>query len=347
MNWPLIFSNTVFTAISIQAIAFILAAIGVNLHFGYTGLLNFGQAAFAAVGAYTFAMLAGQGIPWPFGSNPPGGFESPWPWWAAALAVLPMATMLALLLGIPTLRLRADYLAIVTIAAAEILRQALIAPKLDDAWGTGGSDGLQGFTGGIERINPWDDQRFNLWEQPFSGHVAFIMVVGWGLIVLSSLLVWALMRSPWGRVLRSIREDEDAARSLGKNVFAYKMQSLILGGVIGALGGLIFAVGGRAAAPNDYSTSFTFFAWTMLILGGAGRVKGPIIGGVIFWFLIGFTEVVLSQATRNNLLPDWLVNENNFGLLRFMFVGLGLTLLVVFRPQGIFGDRREQAFDVR
>ncbi|MFN0027022.1 MAG: branched-chain amino acid ABC transporter permease [Acidimicrobiales bacterium] len=347
MNWPLIISNTLFTAVSIQAIAFILAAIGVNLHFGYTGLLNFGQAAFAAVGAYTFAVLAGQGIPWPFGSTPPGGFESPWPWWAAAVAVLPMASVLALLLGIPTLRLRADYLAIVTIAAAEILRQALIAPKLDDTWGTGGSDGLQGFTGGIERINPWDGKRFSLWEQPFSGHVAFIMVVGWVLIVLSSLVIWALMRSPWGRVLRSIREDEDAARSLGKNVFAYKMQSLILGGIVGALGGLIFAVGGRAAAPNDYSTAFTFFAWTMLILGGSGRVKGPIIGGVIFWLIIGFTEVVLSQATRNNLLPDWLVNENNFGLLRFMFVGLGLTMLVVFRPQGIFGDRREQAFDVR
>ncbi len=297
MNWPLIISNTVFTAISIQAIALILAAIGVNLHFGYTGLLNFGQAAFAAVGAYTFAVLAGQGIPWPFGSDPPGLFESPWPWWAAALAVLPMAAVLALLLGIPTLRLRADYLAIVTIAAAEILRQALIAPKLDDTWGTGGSDGLQGFTGGIERINPWDGSEFNLWKQPFSGHVGFIMVMGWVLIVVSSLLVWALMRSPWGRVLRSIREDEDAARSLGKNVFAYKMQSLMLGGIIGALGGLIFAVGGRAAAPNVYSTAFTFFAWTMLILGGAGRVKGPIIGGVIFWFIIGFTEVVLSQAT--------------------------------------------------
>lgn len=347
MNWPLIISNTVFTAISIQAIAFILAAIGVNMHFGYTGLLNFGQAAFAAVGAYTFAILAGQGIPWPGSGDPPFPFGEPWPWWAAALAVIPVATFLALLLGIPTLRLRADYLAIVTIAAAEILRQALIAPKLDDRFGTGGADGLQGFSQGIEDINPWNGKTFNLWKQPFDGHQAFIIVIGWITVVLCSIGVWLLMRSPWGRVLKSIREDEDAARSLGKNVFAYKMQSLIIGGIIGAFGGVVFAVGGRAAAPNDYSTAFTFFAWTLLILGGAGRVKGPIVGGLIFWLIIGFTEVFLSQVTRNELVPTWLVNENNFGLLRFMFVGAGLAALVVFRPQGIFGDRREQAFDVR
>jgi len=347
MNWPLIISNTLFTAIGIQAIAFTLAAIGVNMHFGFTGLLNFGQAAFAAVGAYTFAVLAGQGIPWPGSGEPPWPFGTPWPWWAAALAVIPMAVGLALLLGIPTLRLRADYLAIVTIAAAEIIRQALIAPKLDERFGTGGADGLQGFSQGIEQINPWRDRTFQLWKQPFDGHQAFVIVIGWLLVALVSIGLWLLIRSPWGRVLKSIREDEDAARSLGKNVFAYKMQSLVIGGVIGALGGVIFAVGGRAAAPNDYSTAFTFFAWTLLILGGAGRIKGPIIGGLLFWLLIGFTEVFLSQATRNELLPSSMVNENNFGLIRFMLVGLGLALLVVFRPQGIFGDRREQAFDVR
>ena len=332
MNWPLIISNTLFTAISIQSIAFILAAIGVNMHFGFTGLLNFGQAAFAAVGAYTYALAVNE-----------GGL----PWWAAILLVVPVAIILALLLGIPTLRLRADYLAIVTIATAEIIRQALIAPKLDSSFGFGGADGLQGFTRDLDKINFWEGKTFHLWKQPFDGHQAFIILIGWILIFVCSLLMWLLIRSPWGRVLKSIREDEDAARSLGKNVFSYKMQSLMIGGIVGALGGAVFAVGGRAAAPNDYSTAFTFFAWTILILGGAGRIKGPIIGGVIFWAIIGFTEVSLSQATRRKLLPTWLVSENNFGLLRFMFVGLGLALLVIFRPQGIFGDKREQAFDVR
>jgi neutral amino acid transport system permease protein len=253
--------------------------------------------------------------------------------------------VLALLLGIPTLRLRADYLAIVTIAAAEILRLVLNAPRL--TWLFGGNDGLQQYTQDIDRINPFEGKRYNLGSQPFGGHELFIIIVGWSLVALTSLLVFLLARSPWGRVLKSIREDEDAARSLGKNIFAYKMQSLMLGGVIGALGGVILALGNRAASPNDYSTAFTFFAWTILILGGVGRVRGPIIGGLIYWFVIGFTEVFLSEATKHDVLPGWLVTENNFGFWRFMLTGLGLAALVVFRPQGIFGDRREQAFDVR
>jgi len=332
MNWPLIISNALFTAIGVQSVAFVLAAIGVNMHFGFTGLLNFGQAAFAAVGAYTYAVLV---------------LEHGFPWWGALLMVFPMAIILALLLGIPTLRLRADYLAIVTIAAAEILRQVLISPKLDKSYGIGGSDGLQGFTRDLERLNPWNAKTFHLWKQPFDGHQGFVIFVGWILVVICSLFMWLLMRSPWGRVLKSIREDEDAARSLGKNVFAYKMQSLMIGGVIGALGGVILAVGGRSAAPNDYATTFTFFVWTMLILGGAGRIKAPIIGGFLFWLIVGLSDQILDQSTRKKYLPKWLVNQNNYGLLRFMLVGLGLAALVIFRPQGIFGDKREQAFDVR
>ena len=111
------------------------------------------------------------------------------------------------------------------------------------------------------------------------------------------------MRSPWGRVLKSIREDEDAARSLGKNVFSYKMQSLVVGGIIGALGGTVIAVGNRAAQPGNYSTTLTFFAYTILILGGVARVKGPIIGAMIFWFTITFVDNVLAEAVRADSIP--------------------------------------------
>jgi ABC-type branched-subunit amino acid transport system permease subunit len=330
MNWPLIISNSLYTAIGVQAVGFILAAIGINMHFGYTGLLNFGQAAFAAVGAYAIAVPVRT-----YG----------WSIWAAIFVVFLAATVLALVLGVPTLRLRADYLAIVTIAAAEILR--LVVNSVRYTKTLGGADGLQGFTRELERINPLPSRDFFFWKQPIQGYVLFIIIVGWILVVVCSLVTYLLMRSPWGRVLKSIREDEDAARSLGKNIFAYKMQSLIIGGIFGALGGVILACGGRAAAPGDYSTAFTFFAWTLLILGGLGRVIGPIIGGIIYWFVIGFSEVFLSEATANDILPKWLVTENNFGLFRFMLSGLGLALLVIFRPQGVFGDRREQAFDVR
>jgi branched-chain amino acid transport system permease protein len=333
VNWGFVLTSALYTAISVQSIGYILAAIGLNVHFGYTGLLNFGQAVFAAAGAFAIAVPVAH-----YG----------WSLWAAIPIVFVVTILLALLFGIPTLRLRADYLAIVTIAAAEIVRLILASARL--SWLFGGAEGLQKFTTDLENLNPFRPHRylpFGAGTQSFGEYDLFVILIGWSLIAITSVVVFLLVRSPWGRTLKSIREDEDAARSLGKNVFGYKLQSLALGGLIGAFGGVILAVGGRSASPNDYSTAFTFFAWTVMILGGVGKVKGPIVGGLIYWFILGFVENVLAQATREELLPHWLVSENNFGLWRFMITGLGLALLVIFRPQGVFGDKREQAFDVR
>jgi branched-chain amino acid transport system permease protein len=332
MNWALIISNAIYTGIGVNAIGFALASAGLNVHFGYTGLLNFGQAGFLLVGAYSVAIPV-----------------SYWGWnmFATIPVLIVMAAVFALLLGIPTLRLRSDYLAIVTIAAAEILRLLVSTPKWTNF--TGGTDGINSFTQDFRDSVPFDRARFHLWKQPLTNYDLWIIIVGWALVALSGVLVWALIRSPWGRVLRSIREDEDAARSLGKNVFAYKMISLVIGGVIGAFGGAFLAVGNQIATPITFRTELTFFAYAILVLGGVGKVRGPIIGSIIFWFIISFTEGFLKNATDANgwKLPTWLVSANNYGFVRFMLVGLGLVLLVVFRPQGIFGNRKEQAFDVR
>jgi neutral amino acid transport system permease protein len=335
MDWELIFSNAIYAAIAVNAIGYALIAIGLNVHFGYTGLLNFGQAGFAAIGAYVIAV-------------PVARYD--WPFLAAVPLIVVGGVAFGLLLGIPTLRLRADYLAIVTIAAAEVIRLFLSSERF--RWLLGGTDGLQRFTGDVEDLNPISDQRFTVWAQSFSNYDLFMILAGWTLVILMSLLVYSLMRSPWGRVLKSIREDEDAARSLGKNTFAYKMQSLMVGGIIGALGGTVIAVGNRAAQPGNYSTTLTFLAYTILILGGVARVKGPIIGAMIFWFVITFVDNVLAEAVRTDSLPGWLpswlqVDGTNFGQVKFIIAGAALALLVVFRPQGIFGDRREQVFDVR
>jgi len=331
MDWSLIFSNALYTAISINAIGYALIAQGLNVHFGYTGLLNFGQAAFAAAGAYAVAIPISR-----YG----------WSFWATIPIVFTAAIVLALLLGIPTLRLRADYLAIVTIAASEIVRIALNSVRF--TWLTGGNDGLQKFTADIRSLNPIGAHRFSLFSQRFNEFDLFIIICGWILVALASAYVYYLMRSPWGRVIKSIREDEDAARSLGKNIFTYKMQSLMIGGIIGAFGGVVIAVGNQVAQPNNYSTALTFFAYTILILGGVARVKGPIIGAMIFWFLIAFTDNVLAELTAKYKMPGWLIlDNNNFGQVKYILVGVGLCLLVVFRPQGIFGDKREQVFDVR
>jgi neutral amino acid transport system permease protein len=331
VNWELIFWNALYTSINAAAAAYCLIAMGLNVHVGYTGLLNFGQAGFAAVGAYAFAIPIA---------------EYDWPWYATLPVVLVASVALSLLLGLPTLRLRADYLAIVTIAAAEIIRYFVNTTRF--TWLTGGSDGKQGWTGFFQDLNPWvNDDRFHIGEQVFDGYRLFMMVLGWSLVAVVGVLIWALMRSPWGRVLKSIREDEDAARALGKNVVSFKMQSLVLGGLIGSLGGLMFAAQTQAATPGQYATTLTFFSFTIIILGGLGRVIGPIIGTVIFLFVIQFVDNVLNQATRNDEVPNWLVDTNNYSQVKFIIAGLVLALLVIFRPQGVIGDRREQVFDVR
>jgi branched-chain amino acid transport system permease protein len=162
------------------------------------------------------------------------------------------------------------------------------------------------------------------------------------LIVLAfaALLLWSLMRSPWGRVIKGIREDEDAVRALGKNVFAYKMQALIIGGVFGALGGIVLATSTNVS-PGVYVTSLTFFLWTALLLGGAATIFGPIVGSVIFWVLQAFLTNVLPALATSGILP---VSGIQAATLRYVLVGIGLMLLVIYRPQGIFGDKREMTF---
>ena len=149
------------------------------------------------------------------------------------------------------------------------------------------------------------------------------------------------MRSPWGRVLKGIREDEDAVRSLGKNVFQYKMQALVLGGVIAALGGIVYALP-SAVSPGVYVTSLTFFVCTALLLGGAATVFGPLIGSLIFWVLQTFLGNVLPALAAAGILP--FMSQIQAGTLRFILVGIALMLLVIFRPQGILGNKKELTF---
>jgi neutral amino acid transport system permease protein len=330
MDWGNILVNTLRAGIGVEAVVYALAAIGLNVHFGYTGLLNFGQAAFLAVGAYGLAIsitIAGL------------------PFWFGIVAGLVGAVLLALLLGIPTLRLRADYLAIVTIAAAEIFRLVVRANSVREY--TGGANGITGFATDFYALNPLPEGRYGIGSVSFDERASWILLVGWILVFLSCLVVYLLMRSPWGRVIKGIREDEDAVRSLGKNVYGYKMQSLILGGVFGALAGFVFVLARAAVQPDIYGTELTFFAYTILILGGAARVFGPVVGASIFWMVLVFTDAFLRQAISAGVISSSIISGTAVGQIRFMLVGLALMLLVIFRPQGIFGDKRELQLDVR
>ena len=316
------------TAVGVPAAAYALAAVGLNVHFGYTGLLNFGQVAFMMVGAYGTAVTVKEGGPL----------------WLGLLVGIGLAVLLGLLLGIPTLRLRADYLAIVTIATAEILRYVTRSNALEGL--TGGVFGIQQFADPFYALNPIPVGRYGIGSFNFSNRQLWVILVGWLAVAATLLLLTVLLRSPWGRVLKAIREDEDAARSLGKNVFAYKIQSLVLGGVIGSLAGMLLAIDTQAVNPDTFVSILTFFAYTVLILGGPGRILAPVVGAVIFWFLLQFTDGLL----RGALAAGWLGNvleANDAAAIRFALVGLGLILLMVLRPQGILGSREELLTDER
>jgi len=275
-------------------------------------------------------------------------FVATWglPFWFAVFAGLFLTAVMAVLLGIPTLRLRADYLAIVTIAAAEIIRQTLGSVTLLEWFG--GQDGLIHFEQTFAQMNPFDS-RIDLGIVAWRPFDFWLLLSGWIVVAVGCLVVYLLMRSPWGRVLKGIREDEDAVRSLGKNVFSYKMQSLIIGGLFGALAGFYVALQHTNMNPTWVATDTTFFAYTVLLLGGAARVLGPVLGSILFWFLITFLDLLFAALTggANATIPAWIMSNQQASLMRLIVMGLALMLLMIFRPQGILGDRRELAIDAR
>lgn len=310
--------------------AYALAAIGLNLHFGFTGLLNFGHAGFLAIGAYGFAISVAV-------------LELPVV--LALLIAVALAVLFALLIGMPTLRLRADYLAIVTIAAAEIIRFTVNSSVL--AGLTGGAQGINnneamgnGYSQAFKAANPFTVGRVELGPWVFTATQLWAAILTWIVVALVALVVWALMRSPWGLVVKGIREDEYALTSLGKNVRLYKTQSLVIGGVIGAVAGILLVLP-AAVAPDDFNSRLTFNLFTVLLLGGAATILGPVLGAVVFWVLLQASDQLIQLGERDG----WFGGFADASQLRFTLVGIVLVVLIVFRPQGVLGDRKELAFD--
>ena len=169
-------------------------------------------------------------------------------------------------------------------------------------------------------------------------------VVTWVIVAISLVIVLGLTRSPWGRALKGVREDEDAMRSLGKNVFAIKMQALVIGGLFGAIGGMMYVLP-ATVQPDSLGRSITFFCYTALLLGGAATIWGPVLGSLIFFVgrvaIIGIANTYLSSDDYINIM-----NGQQTSQFAFIVVGVALMLLVIFRPQGILGDKRELRFNV-
>jgi branched-chain amino acid transport system permease protein len=293
----------------IQALVFAVVCLGLNLQWGYTGLFNIGVSGFFLVGAYGFALLCGE----PSASGI-GGWGVP-----CALGVagsVGASAIVAFIVGIPTLRLREDYLAIVTIGFASILQLvALNAKEL-----TSGSRGLSGI------------------PRPLAG--LFETVLGRNLLMLALMVavvlvlyvgLEAMVRSPWGRVLKAIREDEEAADSLGKNPFAFRLQSFVIGSAIMGLGGALYAMFIGFISPEDFLPILTFQVWTMLIVGGSGNNKGAVAGALIMWAVW-----TLSGTAAQALLPADMQVKG--GALQIILIGVALMLVLLYRPRGLIGE---------
>jgi branched-chain amino acid transport system permease protein len=305
------------TSVGVLAATYALVALGLQLNVGFTGVVNFGAAGFMAVGAYTMAILT---------------IDTDISFWLSLPLSILVTMAFGLIVGLPSLRLRTDYLAIATIAFAEIIR--LIAQNARELTG-----GNQGLFCSDDQATCYDDTWLDIsdriegwlldlgWSDP---EILFpLLLVAWALVLVVTVCLLFVQRSPWGRVLRAVREDEDAARALGKNAVAYKLQSLAISAAIAAIAGWILAFNLATIHPIDFEPLVTFYAYGVLVLGGLASYWGVLAGSVIFWTLL--------EATRyTNVLEG-----SDETALRFAVVGLVLILLMAFRPQGIFGKREE------
>lgn len=314
--------------VAVTAGTFTLFGLGLQLQFGYAGLLNFGHVAFMAIGSYTMAILV---------------VKTGMSLWIAAIIALLVAIPFSLLLGLPTLRLRADYLAMTTLAFAEIVR--FVALNEDGL--TGGSQGTINLAGAGTTANynrEWLDfvEAVRGALQPVFGDLASrdftMMLIVWTVALVAIVVVQYLVQSPWGRVLKGIREEEEAVASLGKNVFRFKQQALAIGSVLGALAGLFHAFQFSFFSPADFVPLITFFGWMIIILGGTARNWGVPLGALLFSLLFAGTRF-FDFAPFSWLEPD----ERAY--LRMIVIGLILILLMRFRPQGVLGRRQEMVLE--
>jgi len=319
-----IFNAPFWTFVGVIAGIYTILSLGLFLQYAMAGLPNFGHVAFMALAAYTMAFLVIR-------------FGAPMP--VAILAGLTAAVLFSLLLGLPSLRLRADYLAIVTVAGGEVVRY--LALNLQDI--TGGAIGSIGMLGPsrLAQYNTgWDAMLagFSRVLRPLFGALASrdfaMLLIVWAIALVLLGLCWVMVRSPWGRVLRSIREDENAAAAVGKNVFGYKLQVLVLGAILGGAAGLLLAYEIGVFSPDDYQPTFTFYAYLILILGGMTRLWAIPLGAILFGLLYAGTRFL-------DFYPLSLIDSGARAFLRLWAVGLLLIVLMAIRPQGLLGNRRE------
>ena len=287
-------------AVGIVALIYMLLAIGLNLQYGYTGLFNFGVVAFFAIGAYTSALLTLGG----------------WPLLPAFVVAMIVAAIVAYPIGLLSLRLSDDYLAVVTLGFAEVVRLVI----QEERWLTNGVQGLPG----IPRL-------FH-----FLGVGQYAEIATLAALALCNLAAIGLMlhlaRSPYGRLIQAIRDDEVAVEAIGKDPRRLKVQVFMLGSGLAGLAGAFYAHFVTYLSPDQFLSLVTFYVWIAVIIGGPGRTTGAVAGSLIL--------MVFLEGSR--FARDWVpgVSEVQMASVRLALIGLALILFTLYRPQGMMGAHR-------
>jgi len=276
---------------------FMLLALSLNLEFGYTGLGNFGKVAFFMVGAYIYAIAIQFGLPF---------------YLSLVLCAL-VASILGALVSLPALRLREDYLAITTIAFGEIVRIIFKAEQ-----------SIAGGVWGISIPSIFRDLNLSIRMSV----VANLLLVYFVVIVVF-IVLQLLTNSPYGRVLRAIREDDEAVSVLGKNVIYYKVQVFMIGSAVAGLSGGLYAQYLRFIEPNMFLPLVTFFVWIMLILGGSGNNKGALVGALLVEFI--------SRGSR--ILKDYVALPVDAHNVQYIMFGVLIILIIMYRPDGLVREK--------
>ncbi len=288
-------------AIAIVVGIYALLTLGLNLQFGFTGLINFGHVGFFAIGAYGSALLTLHGAPFV------GGF-------AAAMI---LAALAALPLGLLAIRLRDDYLAIVTLGFAEIVR--LVIQSEQEL--TGGVQGLSGIP------RPFGQLGVGQAEWAYLGLVLTLDALAIGAVVL-------LTRSPFGRLIKAVRDDEVAVQSLGKDPVGVKIRVFMVGASLAGLAGALYAHYITYLSPDQFIPLITFYVWMAMIIGGTGRIGGTLLGAGILVLILEGTRFV------QDIVPGSFGPE--MASIRLGLIGLCLILFVLYRPQGLIGDKAQR-----
>jgi len=365
------------------AVLYAMLALALNLQYGYAGLLNLGVAGFMAVGVYTMAILSSSpsatvpGLGLPLWIGIPGGFLA--------------ASLLGALAALPAIRLKADYLAIVTLAFGEITRLTIRSQRASEftiagrTVGTGGTDAIALPTSPVKHLlyqNP-EQPAFVAADSPtVIGEPLFAAGEAVGaspaavegivytvlLAVIAGLFYWLLLRignSPFGRVLKAIREDELVASSLGKDTRQFKIKTFALGCGLMGLVSILWYLGQGSVTPSSFEPQVTFFVFVALILGGSGSNTGSVVGGLIFAsVLLRGPQFIQRVIGANFDIPEtppdtifdafegidpflaYFISDVSISAFRFILLGVVLIYLMQRRPDGLLGARTETAAGV-